>query len=152
MFKLLQAEQDLARLEMEMGKQTVTNEIMDDYIKRNVDQNSAGVAEKFAPENLQRLNDLNKEAGRFPTNWAKDLADIANTKQSQAYNEFEGLAKQYVQDQLRKIYGAQFTEAEGESRNFCRITVFFYYIIKRGHNYIGHFRPITETVTINHMV
>lgn len=110
----LAAEQDLARLEMEMGKQTVTNEIMDDYIKRNVDQNSAGVAEKFAPENLQRLNDLNKEAGRFPTNWAKDLADIANTKQSQAYNEFEGLAKQYVQDQLRKIYGAQFTEAEGE--------------------------------------
>ena len=46
--------------------------------------------------------------------WKKDLADIANTKQSRAYNKFEGLAKQYVQDQLRKIYGAQFTEAEGE--------------------------------------
>ena len=64
--------------------------------------------------NSEELKELNDKAGRWATDWGKGVSDMMNTDQVQAYNEFEGKAKQYVQDQLKKIYGAQMTEAEGE--------------------------------------
>lgn len=107
-------EQALAQLDMENGVQNVTDTSAVDYIKVNKDTSGAGLAEKYSPENIVHLKELNNKAGRWANDWLKGLSDITNTEQSQAYNEFEGLAKQYVQDQLRKIYGAQFTESEGE--------------------------------------
>ena len=111
---MLNAEREMARLRMEMGRGTVTDTATDEFMKVNKDTTSAGVAEKFAPENIARVKELNDKAGRWINDWTKGVSDMLNTEQSQAYNEFEGLAKQYVQDQLRKIYGAQFTESEGE--------------------------------------
>ena len=111
---MLNAEREMARLRMEMGRGTVTDTATDEFMKINKDATSAGVAEKFTPENIARVKELNDKAGRWANDWLKGLSDMVNTEQSQAYNEFEGLAKQYVQDQLRKIYGAQFTESEGE--------------------------------------
>lgn len=111
---MLNADRERARIQMEMGKKNITEAEENGVMKVNKDATSAGVAEKFAPENIARVKELNDKAGRWINDWAKGISDIANTERSQAYNEFEGLAKQYVQDQLRKIYGAQFTESEGE--------------------------------------
>lgn len=69
---------------------------------------------RFSADRLNELKTLNDKAGRWATSWGKALSDMANTDASQAYSEFEGKAKQYVQDQLKKIYGAQMTEQEGE--------------------------------------
>lgn len=41
-------------------------------------------------------------------------ATMRRTDRAKSYQLFEGLAKQLVQDQLRKIYGAAFAEKEGE--------------------------------------
>lgn len=104
-----------AQLEAEASKQQVVDQISEDYIKLNQEKApEADTSYRFAPEKINELKVLNDKAGRWATDWGKGVSDIANTEQSKAYNEFEGKAKQYVQDQLKKIYGAQMTEAEGE--------------------------------------
>lgn len=104
-----------AQLDYEASKQQIANQIEQDYIKINDPKaQEADTTYRFAPEKIKELKDLNDKAGRWATDWGKGVSDIANTEQSKAYNEFEGKAKQYVQDQLKKIYGAQMTEAEGE--------------------------------------
>ena len=100
-----------AQLENEAAKQEYAQQVADDYIKFN---NPSDVSYRFEPERIENLKELNDKAGRWATEWGKGVSDMANTEQSQAYNEFEGKAKQYVQDQLKKIYGAQMTEQEGE--------------------------------------
>lgn len=91
---------------------------------------------KVAPDALKEMKALNDSAGRWDTNaydpsdpnqgyWSRfnvtmmrgvdyGVAKAKNTKEAQDYQKFEGLAKQIVQDQLKKIYGSQFTEREGE--------------------------------------
>lgn len=91
---------------------------------------------KVSPDSLKKMKALNESAGRWDTNaydpsdtkqgyWSRfnvkampgtdyGIAKANNTQEAQDYQEFEGLAKQIVQDQLRKIYGSQFTEKEGE--------------------------------------
>ena len=103
-----------AQLEAEATKQAIQDQSSLDYIKYN-DPNAGGdVSYRFEPERIEKMKKLNDEAGRWATEWGKGISDMANTEASQAYNEFEGMAKQYVQDQLKKIYGAQMTEQEGE--------------------------------------
>lgn len=103
-----------AQMDLEASKQQVTDSVAQDYIKYN-DPNAQGdTSYRFEPEKIKELKELNDAAGRWATDWGKGISDMANTEQSKAYNEFEGRAKQYVQDQLKKIYGAQMTEAEGE--------------------------------------
>ena len=104
-----------AQLENEAAKQEYVSQVADDYIKYNNPTTGTGdVSYRFEPQRIENLKELNDKAGRWATEWGKGISDIANTDQSQAYNEFEGKAKQYVQDQLKKIYGAQMTEQEGE--------------------------------------
>lgn len=104
-----------AQLENEAAKQEYVNQVADDYIKYNNPTTGTGdVSYRFEPQRIENLKELNDKAGRWATEWGKGVSDMANTEQSQAYNEFEGKAKQYVQDQLKKIYGAQMTEQEGE--------------------------------------
>jgi len=103
-----------AQLDAEASKQAVTSQVASDYLKVN-DPNAGGnTAYRFEPERINDLKELNDKAGRWATEWGKGVSDILSSDQSKAYNEFEGKAKQYVQDQLKKIYGAQMTEAEGE--------------------------------------
>ena len=104
-----------AQLELEATKQQIADQTANDYIKINDPKAAeADTSYRFAPEKINELKDLNDKAGRWATGWEKGVSDILSTEQSKAYNEFEGKAKQYVQDQLKKIYGAQMTEAEGE--------------------------------------
>lgn len=103
-----------AQLDLEANKAEITSQMADDYIKYNNPNAGGDVAYRFEPQRIQDLKELNDKAGRWATQWGKGMSDIANTEQSRAYNEFEGKAKQYVQDQLKKIYGAQMTEQEGE--------------------------------------
>lgn len=104
----------IAQMLLDADKQVVTDQVARDYLKVN-DPNAGGdTAYRFEPERIAALKILNDNAGRWATEWGKGVSDIMDTKQSRAYNEFEGKAKQYVQDQLKKIYGAQMTEAEGE--------------------------------------
>lgn len=72
------------------------------------------IAYRTSPEQISRMKQLNTNAGRWMVNAAYDVDAARATSEAKAYQEFEGLAKQIVQDQLRKIYGAQFTEKEGE--------------------------------------
>lgn len=103
-----------AQLDAEATKQAVTRETSTEHMKVN-DPNAGGnVAYRFTPERINKMKELNEQAGRWATEYGKGVSDMMNTEASQAYNEFEGLAKQYVQDQLKKIYGAQMTEQEGE--------------------------------------
>lgn len=102
------------QMELDAGKSVSTNQVSNDYIKINDPKASGDVAYRFEPDRIQDLKDLNDKAGRWATQWGKGMSDMADTEQSRAYNEFEGKAKQYVQDQLKKIYGAQMTEQEGE--------------------------------------
>ena len=104
-----------AELDYKAAKQEYVNQVADDYIKYNNPTTGTGdVSYRFEPQRIENLKELNDKAGRWATEWGKGISDMANTEQSQAYNEFEGKAKQYVQDQLKKIYGAQMTEQEGE--------------------------------------
>lgn len=104
-----------AQLEAEASKQAITDQIAKDYIKFNDPKAAeADMSYRFEPERIKELKELNDNAGRWATQWEKGQSDIWNTEASRSYNEFEGKAKQYVQDQLKKIYGAQMTEAEGE--------------------------------------
>ena len=104
-----------AEIENEAAKQAVSEQYAQDYIKVNDPKGAeTDVSYRFDPERIKQMKELNDKAGRWATDWGKGMSDIANTEQSQAYNEFEGRAKQYVQDQLKKIYGAQMTEQEGE--------------------------------------
>lgn len=103
-----------AQLEAEATKQAISNQIAQDYIKVNDPNAGTDAAYRFEPEKIQDLKTLNDNAGRWATEAGKTASDVLNTDASKAYNEFEGKAKQYVQDQLKKIYGAQMTEAEGE--------------------------------------
>ena len=104
-----------AQIELDADKAVVTDQIAQDYLKVN-DPNGTGgdVLYRFEPQRIAEMKKLNDEAGRWATEQGKFVSDKLNTKSSQAYNEFEGKAKQYVQDQLKKIYGAQMTEQEGE--------------------------------------
>lgn len=104
----------IAEIENKAAKQAVTEQIAQDYLKVNDPNAGTDTAYRFDPERIKELKELNDKAGRWATDWGKGVSDIANTQQSQDYNLFEGKAKQYVQDQLKKIYGAQMTEAEGE--------------------------------------
>ena len=104
-----------AEIENEAAKQAVSEQYAQDYIKVNDPKGAdSDVSYRFEPQRIKEMKELNDKAGRWATDWGKGMSDIANTEQSQAYNEFEGRAKQYVQDQLKKIYGAQMTEQEGE--------------------------------------
>lgn len=105
----------VAEIENEAAKQAVAEQYAQDYIKVNDPKGAdSDVSYRFEPQRIKEMKELNDKAGRWATDWGKGMSDIANTEQSQAYNEFEGRAKQYVQDQLKKIYGAQMTEQEGE--------------------------------------
>lgn len=116
--KAEQAREDaikMAEIENEAAKQAVSEQYARDYIKVNDPKGAEpDVSYRFEPQRIKEMKELNDKAGRWATDWGKGMSDIANTEQSQAYNEFEGRAKQYVQDQLKKIYGAQMTEQEGE--------------------------------------
>lgn len=103
-----------AQLEAEATKQAIQDQSSLDYIKYNDPNAGVDVSYRFEPERIADMKELNDKAGRWATQWGKGVSDMANTEASQAYNEFEGKAKQYVQDQLKKIYGAQMTEQEGE--------------------------------------
>lgn len=69
---------------------------------------------RTSPERMNEMKALNESAGRWAAGGLYDLDSMRATESAQAYQQFEGIAKQMVQDQLRKIYGAQFTEKEGE--------------------------------------
>lgn len=115
--QLADDEFELAKMMAEANKRAITTHVQDEVVKRNVKDDvgeMALMADRFAPERIQELKDLNEKAGRWMTSGTKLVSDVLNTESSQAYNEFEGKAKQYVQDQLKKIYGAQMTEQEGE--------------------------------------
>lgn len=72
------------------------------------------IGERTSPEMIDKMQSLNKKAGRWLSEYTYDASSVRNSDAAKSYQEFEGLAKQIVQDQLRKIYGAQFTEKEGE--------------------------------------
>lgn len=115
--QLADDEFELAKMMAEANKRAITEQVSEQAIKRNVSDavgEMALMADRFTPERIRELKDLNEKAGRWMTGGTKLVSDILNTEASQAYSEFEGKAKQYVQDQLKKIYGAQMTEQEGE--------------------------------------
>lgn len=103
-----------AQLALDADKSVITSQTESDYLKVNDPNAGTDTAYRFEPEKIQELKDLNDKSGRWYTETGKAASDVMNTESSKAYNEFEGKAKQYVQDQLKKIYGAQMTEAEGE--------------------------------------
>lgn len=72
------------------------------------------IGERTSPEMIEKMQNLNKKAGRWMSEYTYGASSVRNSDAAKSYQEFEGLAKQIVQDQLRKIYGAQFTEKEGE--------------------------------------
>ena len=72
------------------------------------------IGERTSPEMIDKMQSLNKKAGRWLSEYTYGASSVRNSDAAKSYQEFEGLAKQIVQDQLRKIYGAQFTEKEGE--------------------------------------
>ena len=96
-------------------------------------QNEAQLASleaKTSPELLAKMKRLNTSAGRWDylgdpegmNVWQRTVpgltyaVSVQNAEQTaKDYQEFEGLAKQIVQDQLKKIYGSQFTQKEGEA-------------------------------------
>lgn len=104
--------------------------------KGNTPQKATALQMKVAPERLAQMKKLNESAGRWDTNmydpnnpehtwWTRQniatrkgrdygIARANNSQDAQDYQRFEGMAKQIVQDQLRLIYGTQFTEKEGE--------------------------------------
>lgn len=115
--QLANDEFELAKMMAEANKKAITEQVSEQAIKKNVTDGvgeQALMADRFSPERIQELKTLNEKAGRWMTGGTKLVSDILNTESSKAYNEFEGKAKQYVQDQLKKIYGAQMTEQEGE--------------------------------------
>ena len=102
-----------AQLENEAAKQEYVNQVADDWIKYNNPTTGTGdVSYRFEPERVQELKDLNEKAGRWATEWGAGVSDMSNTEKSQAWAEFDGKTKQYVQDQLKKIYGSQMTEQD----------------------------------------
>ena len=72
------------------------------------------IGDRTSQEMVDRMKDLNQKAGRWLSDYTYSASSTRNSDAAKSYQEFEGLAKQIVQDQLRKIYGAQFTEKEGE--------------------------------------
>lgn len=104
--------------------------------KGNTPEKATALQMKVAPERLAQMKKLNESAGRWNTNmydpnnpehtwWTRQnvatrkgrdygISRADNDQDAQDYQRFEGMAKQIVQDQLRLIYGAQFTEKEGE--------------------------------------
>lgn len=98
-----------AEFENEAAKQNVTHETtLTDQKPGDTDDGTY----RFTPDKIQELKDLNNKAGRWSTEWGAGMSDMANTESAQAWAEFEGKAKQYVQDQLKKIFGSQMTEQE----------------------------------------
>lgn len=90
----------------------------------------ASLEAKTSPELLAKMKKLNASAGRWDflgdpegmNVWQRAVpgstyaVSVQNAEQTaKDYQEFEGLAKQIVQDQLKKIYGSQFTQKEGEA-------------------------------------
>lgn len=90
----------------------------------------ASLEAKTSPELLAKMKRLNASAGRWDylgdpegmNVWQRTVpgltyaVSVQNAEQTaKDYQEFEGLAKQIVQDQLKKIYGSQFTQKEGEA-------------------------------------
>lgn len=104
--------------------------------KGNTPEKATALQMKVAPDRLRQMKQLNDSAGRWETNmydpndpsqtwWTRQniisrkgkdygISRSDNDKEAQSYQQFEGMAKQIVQDQLRQIYGSQFTEKEGE--------------------------------------
>lgn len=104
--------------------------------KSSEDQSMAvGFAENLNPDFLQKMYDLNEGAGRWETNrynpsdkeqgWMArqyigftsddyGIASSENTPEAQDFQEFEAYARQIVSNQLKKILGGQFTQAEGD--------------------------------------
>lgn len=72
------------------------------------------IGERTSPEMIEKMKKLNQKAGRWYSDYTYGASSIRGSDAAKSYQEFEGMAKQIVQDQLRKIYGAQFTEKEGE--------------------------------------
>ena len=137
------AKMDLERLKQEgrMARQQLINEgnlerakiAAAAKAKGNTPEKATALQMKVAPDRLRQMKELNDSAGRWDSNkydrnnpdqgwWdrrsivGKDFGVDAyyNSKETQDYQKFEGMAKQIVQDQLRLIYGSQFTEKEGE--------------------------------------
>ena len=90
----------------------------------------ASLEAKTSPDLLAKMKRLNTSAGRWTylgdsegvNMWQRAApgstyaVSVQNAEQTaKDYQEFEGLAKQIVQDQLKKIYGSQFTQKEGEA-------------------------------------
>ena len=90
----------------------------------------ASLEAKTSPGLLAKMKRLNTSAGRWTylgdsegvNMWQRAApgstyaVSVQNAEQTaKDYQEFEGLAKQIVQDQLKKIYGSQFTQKEGEA-------------------------------------
>lgn len=97
--------------------------------KANGDAGMAqGFKESIRPEMLEKMKELNKNAGRWDymgsedglNLWQRALGDTYATsvqkgeKRAQNFQEFQAYAQQIVNSQLKKILGGQFTEAEGE--------------------------------------
>lgn len=102
------------QMELDTGKQVISDENGMQWIKFNNPNAGGDASYRFTPERIQEMKELNDKAGRWSTEWGAGMSDMMNTETARAWTEFEGLAKQYVQDQLKKIYGASMTEQEGE--------------------------------------
>lgn len=138
-----EAKMDLERLKQEgsMARQQLINEgnltrakiTAAAKAKGNTPEKASALQMKVAPDRLRQMKMLNNSAGRWDSNkydrnnpkqgWldrqtivGKDFGVDAfyNTQETRDYQQFEGMAKQIVQDQLRLIYGSQFAEREGE--------------------------------------
>lgn len=103
-----------AQLDLEADKRVMNTEQGLQWIKFNNPNAGGDASYRFTPERIQEMKELNDKAGRWSTEWGAGMSDMMNTEAAKAWTEFEGLAKQYVQDQLKKIYGASMTEQEGE--------------------------------------
>ena len=72
------------------------------------------IGDRTTPAKIAEMKKANDNAGRWFSDYTYSASEMKGTQAVKEYQKFEGMAKQIVQDQLRKVYGAQFTEKEGE--------------------------------------
>lgn len=72
------------------------------------------IGDRTTPAKIAEMKKANDNAGRWFSDYTYSASEMQGTQAVKEYQKFEGMAKQIVQDQLRKVYGSQFTEKEGE--------------------------------------